>query len=286
MSSRSAKYGYVLLSGMFAFAVARCLAVDLPMVSATYEFKVTVGKDLPVCRAYVERLRQTQYTTPPYCDRPEPGAPSDFKVLNRVPLTYPEAAKLWPHVTYFTTEQRQASEDALLPQYHIDRYLGTRLVAWKYSPEVDIDNDGVPDDVLIWRGTGLNTLGDVGDWCGQPPMHDRDPPGGVRLAQLAFILEKDGVRIDEQRTHEIFGNSDTQHELPSGALRELGSHVGIFNYRSTYYIDTFYNRHWGDFRGQRRDQPALDDTLGVFLRKGGRTDRVCEIRMTQELADQ
>ena len=41
----------------------------------------------------------------------------------------------------------------------------------------------------------------------------------------------------------------------------------MFEYRGVYYFDTFFTLYeQGDFQDQRRDNQALRDTLGVFLR--------------------
>jgi hypothetical protein len=50
-----------------------------------YPFKLTKGRGIPVCEAYLQRLNSTLYSTPPFCGRPENNSVPGFEALTRVP---------------------------------------------------------------------------------------------------------------------------------------------------------------------------------------------------------
>ena len=68
------------------------------------------------------------------------------------------------------------------------------------------------------------------------------------------------------------------HLVPG--FRAIGSAIGIFEYRASTYFDTFFDNHTGgDFENHRKYDANLQDVLGVFLRKDGRTRQICEYNM-------
>jgi hypothetical protein len=124
----------------------------------------------------------------------------------------------------------------------------------------------------------------------------------VRQVQQPLVLTVDGKQIDEQRTRQLFAAPGLGGR-PAGASAaedsaSLGYNFSIFKYKDRYYFDVF--RHdpfdaYGDFLGRRavnhifvdryrkaKDDPAIANTLGVFLREHGKTRQVCEYHMTSE----
>src|SRR5207247_1203339 len=126
------------------------------------------GQGVAVCEAYLERLNMTEYESPPYCDRPENDAIPGFARLNRVPLSAEAVQALLPRVKGFTDYKNQDWQDIVnagrqrdglpLQQWLSDvkTYLGKAIKVWRYDPPVDIDNDGVLDNVIVWHGFGAN----------------------------------------------------------------------------------------------------------------------------------
>jgi hypothetical protein len=167
------------------------------------------------------------------------------------------------------------------------------IVAWRYDPPVDIDNDGNPDtDLVVWQGYGLRGgVGAIG--CGGHfGAADR------LLVQPTEILSIDWIHMElnEGRIRELF-----QHPLGgypivvngkqvfSSDFRPIGLKMGIFAYQGRYYFDTFFDG-WGDFQGKRRSdwgdgkpriKNSLRDILAVFHRKGGVTKQVCEYQWSE-----
>lgn len=79
--------GVVLLAASAAVAAQ---AGDAKSPQLRYEFTLQKGQGVPVCEAYVLRLRATRFARPPYCDRPENDSVPGFAKLARVPLTRTE----------------------------------------------------------------------------------------------------------------------------------------------------------------------------------------------------
>jgi hypothetical protein len=266
-------------------------------------FELTRGKNVPACQAYLQRLKQTQFSQPAYCGRPEDDRVPGFQRLQRVMLSateverrgslvetiaYPLNIDRWPYY-----EQMNAN-GGVFPgtprSFQATVLPGKHYSSWRYTPEVDIDNDGTPDDILIWNIDELDHP-DCGGYRGPPP-------GPVRADQWAFILTKDGRTIDQARTIEIFGHPDGGYLLPTGpipgshgpitflkSLRLMGNSYGVFRYRNLYYFETFYDHEFpselGDFRDQRKGSRVLQDTLAVFLRRDHKTLPVCEYHVTE-----
>ncbi len=212
MPSRSSRFVALLLSALVASAViapiCRGADNDALMVKATYRFRVTKGRGAPVCDAYLERLNTAKYDIPPYCDIPEDGSTSGFTKLNRLAITPDEAASIWPAIYLFATRQRDLPpRESWLPEEvsifaagsaWARAQIGSRLVAWKYDPPVSVNNDGKPDNVLIWRDSRTLEDGFSGK-CGWV-SYENAPPTGQRQPQIALILTPDDKKVDAPAT--------------------------------------------------------------------------------------
>jgi hypothetical protein len=265
-----------------------------------YHFDLVKGAGTAVCDAYLKRLNTTDYTSPPYCDRPETTAAAGFSKLIRVPLSAESILVLYPRVSSFMQQRDQGSKEEDERQNTVRKaaglgpagpsgetldtmkgFLRDGLIVWRYDPLVDMDNDGMVDNIVVWQGIGV--AGGTGR-CGE------DSPRGDRLnysAQVAFVLAASNDRLDIPKTMAIFGHPSGSYRLPDGTIakmfRPVGMSIGIFRYQALYYFDTFFNS-WGDFENQRAESPDMASTLGVFFRQNGKTRQVCEYHMQESIA--
>jgi uncharacterized protein YecT (DUF1311 family) len=282
-------------------------AKEEPQNDMEYEFQITKGKGVPVCDAYLERLNTTDYVKPPYCDRPENDGVKGFARLNRVALTPADIHDLYPIVWTFMSlansknldwpdmsfqqhltqsgQFKLAEEGSKLLQMYLDK--GWAEI-WRYDPPVDIDNDGVPDNVEVWEGGAL-PIGIGGRQCGDDVS---DIFGGrndiLHQPQVALVILDNNDRLNVHKTVEIFAHPmgsyrfydavDKKWKI-SDAFRPIGRSIGIFKYQDIYYFDTFFDG-WGDFKDKRQRYKNIDNTLAVFLHKNGKTRQVCEYLMT------
>jgi hypothetical protein len=244
-----------------------------------FRFKLSKGRGVPVCEAYLQRLNQTVYVSPPYCDRPESDSVPGFAKLHRVPLPISDVNRLLPQVDNFSHPLTPTPERSWVIQPDGTRKLQPSwppalirelaVPIWQYNPAVDIDNDGHPANLVVWRNDTS-----PGPVCGQE-LTTR--PVVVRSAQFAYFLTPGNATIDVARTKATF-------ERPPGAVPDpnhrgfnpIGLAVGIFEYRSRYYFDTFYSAT--DLQGQA----VSEDTLGVFQRLNGGTQELCRYDMSED----
>lgn len=263
-----------------------------------YHFVLTKGAGIPVCEAYLERLNTTEYVSPPYCDRPESSTVAGFSALRRVPLSAVAVRFLFPRIVQFMATGRQGNKkqdeayEALLrrngvgpsidPLSTFESFLRHgELKVWGYASPVDIENNGTPDRVVIWQGYGLGSPLGV---CGHPLEYGGISTNGAQ-PQVAFVLDSSGNRLNIRKTRAIFAHPGGGYRLPDGkmamAFRPIGFHLGVFEYRGTYYFDTFFDS-WNDSSNKRKNNTELLNTLGVFLRMNNKTKQVCEYKMTEQ----
>ena len=198
--------------GVTPFGVFCCLLFALPSAAysgdaysgARYHFTLKKGGERLVCKAYQKRLNSSQFIYPPYCDRPEGGGAYGFKKLNRVFLGNAEVRRLSRQVSGFLqqkdihmwekieAERRRLGvwrghEQGLGEESERDiQALAPIQRPFRFDPPVDVDNDGVPDEVVMWR--------EMGYVCGTQYSHERT---ASRAATFAVILNKKG-NIDRQ----------------------------------------------------------------------------------------
>lgn len=249
-----------------------------------------------VCPAYVSRLNQSEFSTYPICDRPEDDHVAGFEKLNRVPLSVEEVERLYDTAVglirrgdpdYFrrSREQRGLSpsrsdgpEFARENQSRVSR--GDVPLFYRFDPEIDIDNDGVADDVVIWKQTGV-TCGSLSARAGYS--------GPIFSETHLLILDANGD-VDVQRTKELLGHpggesvtyrdeQGREQTLDFSRLRfrTIGNSNGVFAYRGRYYYDTFYGST-GDFNNQRVGLSGITHVIAVLAHSDGETKLMCEIR--------
>jgi hypothetical protein len=262
-----------------------------------YRFDLVQGQGVAVCEAYLARLNMTDYQDPPYCDRLENDVIPGFTRRHRVPLPAEAVQVLLPRVRGFTDDKNQdlydienarRQRDGLplsQPLSDVKTYLGRDIKVWRYDPPVDIDNDGMPDNVVVWHGFGASS--GTGR-CGQESPYDKGRQVTLRQTQIAYVLTANNDRIDVFQTMTIFGHPSGGYRIPdktgrgtfSSKFRPVGRSIGIFQYQDRYYFDTFFDS-WGDFQNRRGKSADIPNTLAVFLRHAGKTQQVCEYLMTE-----
>jgi uncharacterized protein len=273
----------------------------------TYRFTLTKGKGIPVCDAYLKRLNTTEYDSPPYCGRPENDSVKGFALLHRVPLSPADVHDLYPIVWNFMLSANQNNLDwsdinlqRQLTQTGQGRLIGPgekliqmdfdrgRAKIWRYDPPIDIDNDGVPDNVEVWEGSALST-GVGGAHCGED-LTPQISTTSLRQPQIAFVISGNNDRLDVPKTEQIFAHPNEGYRfynkverkwVVGSRFRPIGNSIGIFKYQDLYYFDTFFDS-WGDLENERQKDINIGNTLGVFLRKDGKTKQVCEYLMKDD----
>ena len=266
-----------------------------------YHFQLTKGVGTTVCDAYLERLNTTKYEKPPFCDRPENDAVKGFVKLNRVPLSPADVHDLYPIISNFKSSANQKNLDwadmnlqlrltqtgqgrlTVLGTQFLQRDLDRGAVKmWRYDPAIDIDNDGISDNVEVWQG---GAVAYVSGKCGEDEPNPYSKTGGsfMHQVQLAFVVTGNNDRLDALKTKKIFAHPSGGYRLSDGTFSEnfrpIGITTGIFKYQDSYYFDTFFDTR-GDFEDKRQHDANLFNTLGVFLHKDGKTRQVCEYLMT------
>jgi hypothetical protein len=280
--------GVVLLAASAAVAAQ---AGDAKSPQLRYEFTLQKGQGVPVCEAYVLRLRATRFARPPFCDRPENDSVPGCAQLARVPLTRTEIETVFAategllrfgdpelyekHERDAHARTHPARAAALYADDQEERLAGGwPPLAYRFDPQVDIDNDGEPDAVIAWKQPGVT--------CGAVKRVYPE-----RFSTHLLLLDDKGA-LDVARTRRIFGHpmgrileytdkSGHRQVLDlSNRFRGIGDMQGTFLYRGKFYIDTFY-ASTGDLENKRVDEPYITDTLAVLLRSGGKTSLQCEI---------
>jgi hypothetical protein len=261
--------------------------VTMTVVLSTFEvayadatenrFVLVRGRHVDVCEAYLARLNATHFEHPEFCDRPENISVQGFSSLRRVPLTPAEAFELWPSVGAMEKPAANTEDWTLAAA---TGELGRTILAWRYDPNVDIQNDGSSRQIIVWRGSRIKWGIENSNFaCG---LSDRRTP------QLAFILNGPSNQVDEIATKRVFWRTDPAifSYTVDGKTRQksidlpVGQHMSIFKFKGLYYFDTFYDDDgWGDYLNKRQKDEGLENTLAVFLNLNGKTREMCELRL-------
>jgi hypothetical protein len=278
-------YALLTISGPLGFGGVSCRAATDQPATPTYRFELTQGEGTPICNAFLDRLKRTRFSKPPYCGIPEEDAAPGFETLHQVALTKDEVVALFTHVHGFTWVQNEdnvAGEDP--PKYRAF-YEGGDTLAWRYEPEVSVNNDGQPDNLLIWQGVGLYEGGIRGEDCGgrldelEPIDH---PIGSIRAGRQAFVLTANNQSIDQERTIQLFAHPGS---LPApNRFAPIGIEISFLKYRGLYYQEVFYSDQSGDLKGARKSDPKINSTLAILLRRRGKAKQICEYRFVSQVS--
>jgi hypothetical protein len=292
------------LSSIIALAILGCvaplsevLAQPPGILHATYHFRLIRGRGVSVCVAFLKRLQVTHFTKPPYCGIPENDVVPGFSFLHRVPLSKSQIVELFPKVFSFTYKQNQ---DVVPPQSSPSEIRGlieqNDINAWTYSPEIDVDNNGRDDNIVLWQGSG-NFVGVPTDvQCGAiGGVSLLAPPDGARTSQIPLVLSKDDQRIDEHRTRELFEAPGIHPEVVPGLQNlsdqefvPLGEEMGFFAYHRAYYIYAFAGHKVNQRRPDKvftqaqliREERKLNNTLSVYVRRDATVRELCAYQMS------
>jgi len=258
--------------------------------AAKPKFELLKGHGMPACEAYLRHLNSIAFTNSPMCDRFPEDPVGGLEKLERVSLSPDEVFALQEKVMGFVQtgdqdvfakmhEERKRLHVPVYPLQtlsSIEHDLHRILEVWRYSPQVDVDNDGTPDNVIMWQGLGSSA---AAIRCGA-----RDLADNVLITPtVPFVLSADGTRIDVRRTRTLFG-FQSLHEHGVGAeeaenqkYKPMGTTVGIFKFRGRYYFDSFYK--WGAAHAKNRSEVrGTVQRLSVYFRQNDVTKQVCEIR--------
>jgi hypothetical protein len=261
------------------------------------DYSLERGRDLGVCAAVLKRL-ETMAGVRWQCEHEEPASTAGFALLERKRLSVDEIYEVSEQLIgfaehgaagYYDARRRDTDSWCAKPNNALvcerilqakrdaakngGRWLETyskeffnASVAWRYKPEVDIDNDGAVDPVLMLtrdRCGGENYKG----------VLERSPT-------YAFIMEPNYKLIDEDKTRRVFGHPQQQWPkiVESERFRYIGSNLGIFEFGGKTYFYTFMNS-FSDLNGERVMDESLFKTLGVFISEDGKTRSICEFRL-------
>jgi hypothetical protein len=241
-----------------------------------YSFQPTKGRGTPLCEAYLQRLNQTDFYSPPYCGRPESTVVPGFRFLQRRFLSSTEYRALFfdasavltgepLHHDYIAHRNSDGSSVYVAPYDPL--YPGFTPGAWTYDPPIDIENAGGAGNVILW------TVEDrYHSDCGTAS----EPDGGLAPGSLyGLVLSHDLNQINREKTYAVFGIPGVTSGPPP-TVTEFGRDFGVFEYRDHVYFDTVFDRNLGDAAGHRGQEISLSATLGVFLYNHGRRHEVCE----------
>lgn len=247
------------------------------------EFSLLTGQEFEVCESYLKRLNKTVFENnwPPYCDRPEVIESNDFEKLNRKYLSAEEIYSIYDRVMSFKQRKNQFYSEKIRKKSYLPKNKDEaiksikfkqnlkRLYVWQYNPMVDIDNDGEPDNVVLWHRQNRRA-------CGSSSGVGKHFPSYV-----AYVFNKNTTAIDEKKTLEVFGHPN-QARPNAPTLKRFRryndeSSVGIFKYKGTTYFDTFPNglTYGSDVRHE------ID--LRVYLRKNNKTKSICEYHWNKRI---
>jgi hypothetical protein len=260
----------ILLIASFTCVAGGSPEPALPIYDYGYDITLKSGTEA-LCTAYLQFLSKASFPQPARCARPDPGNVDGFKGAQRKPLAPEEVGNLYaPVMTLFGKKPAavdrggrhdpdarfvERAQKETIEAGRPDRFF------YGFSPRPDIDNDGSPDDIVIWKDVFV-------------------PCGVVRYSEPEFsatrivILDLRG-NLDANRTASIFSFAPDAKSDPSAIPPNwLGESFGVFQFRGEFYFDTF-NSYSNLPRGA--DEEDFLNTLSIYQRKGGKTRLVCEI---------
>ena len=253
------------------------VAEDRGDTQTIFHFAMTKGRGTSVCEAYLQRLNQTRYEKPPYCDLPENTQVPGFTHLTRRWLEPSDIDQIDDDVQAFVVE-------GTLMVSHGKTKLppgGYRPTIYRFDSPVDIENNGKPDNVLMWDLDNRNAP-NCGEYVGSSPEPAPNGPIGV-------ILSENGKKIDIEKTKRVFGNKEGGLWLVVGDGRQrvfqpryvpIGTSYAIFEYRDKFYFSTYL---YYDFGTNGSGTEYRGDALGVFMHQDGHTSQICEYKPEEKL---
>ena len=260
---------------------------EMDVDKSVYHFELKNGGGTPVCEALLQRLNQTHYDAPPYCNIPEDSTVPGFEGLKRKTPSEREQRRMFNHAEVFSSTGGSLQDYADENELYATRYTGAgspySKAVWLYETPLDMENNGHPRRILVWQGLG-RLLGP----CGTRVSPSSD--GYWRVAQQAFVLSGNTDRIDEDETRALFYRPRERPKVVGDVYTPIGLTTSIFKYGGTYYFGGFYDAYSGldgDFNGERKWKnnrettfsSGLGNTFDLFLRKDRKTSLVCDYVM-------
>jgi len=236
-------------------------------------FRLTRGKGVPVCEAYLQRINAQPSDRSPYCGFPEETRVPGFGHLTREWMNWTDIKNVDDDLSLFVGQGRISTDHRKTPVLY-----RAPPGVYRFRGGVDIENNGQPDNVLMWSFEGRNAY-TCGQYFGTVPEMDKHGSVGV-------ILAADGKSIDVERTGRVFGSRHGGYDVTAGhpprrefqsSYTPIGLGYTLFEYRGVYYYSTFQSM-WYDFDDTQSRASKDEDILGVFRSKGGVTTKVCEFR--------
>lgn len=138
-------------------------AVEPKFKPRTIKMKLVRGLGVPVCEAYLQRLNQTMFHQPPYCGRPENDQVPGFSRLQREWLVGEQTLSLYGYVNALraygeiNTPIKMNKVEIASASEGGDGYKAP-FYAWRYEPKLDIENNNLPDNVIVWGGSRLTQM--------------------------------------------------------------------------------------------------------------------------------
>jgi hypothetical protein len=275
-----------------SLAIASTSTVAEPV--ERYHFKLTYGSTA-VCKAYVARLVRTKFHSPPICRKGDLAVSKEIVSPPAVAMPPHDVGRLAPQVskTLAGAELSKSSPALSGSEKSAASYAGepaarnqSRAILSgqplkyysRFDPEADVDNDGVGDEIMIWRNSFSP--------CGDAYPHAADE---FMITPVYLLILDSKKNIDAERTRLVF--SDELHTaiarargknelLPANAAHSsaqdlLGQSYGIFKYHGLYYTDVYYPKT----NSVGENEPNTW-SIGVFLNRNKSTSLICEIEET------
>ena len=230
-------------------------------------FEILLGGGEQVCQAYVSALRNALSRIPelearPWCHVDLHSLAPGFAQLRREHVdALDEAFTLQYRIRSFLNSQDQyrlergfSAKDRETNRRATQQALKAKqLEMWRYSPQLDVNNDGNPDEVLWYRS-------------------GRCASASRPTQSILLIVDARSSSIAEEPTRRLFGDPRPYPINTSRFVQLRSGSLGVFRYQSQDYIYA-----WGNDAAWSEDK-SRDTTVRVYLRKGNDVATVCDVR--------
>jgi uncharacterized protein YecT (DUF1311 family) len=225
-------------------------------IPSAQRFELIYGNDASVCNAYKNMLNGIIFYRPPYCPREDIGSKYGFEKINTIKLNRDANVKVFNCGQDFIVRKSSKMSTDKASQCGTDKETSDGYGVDLYSPtDIDIDNDGIIDDVIYWEERIWN--------CG---IFDEKNIESYQPRYL-FILKKD-YDIDYDKTlRYLFADIAIKYKKSSkkvSAVVKMNviNMLSITKYRNRYYFDGFVLNE-NELIGDVRIKPNYDN-YGVY----------------------
>lgn len=194
-----------------------------------------------ICSAMVVRLNQKPVTDSNFCDIDEVPEAKGFDANVSKQLSMSEFEQIFPQLTGFMAGQDpllnlrrhledlescrdpkgracQQAQKSIARSRSSQRELFKSNVraAYKFDPELDVDNDGQPDPIVRLKQFDV-------------------PPNRTRPEVLAFVTDPTYQYIDTERTKMFFQDRSRVGNRSGSGFNSIGPIIGFWSYRGLTY---------------------------------------------------